>query len=210
MKASTITAILAFTATALSAPTKSYTHPSITPRSIFSKRSVQDAVNDCNSNSPTPDLCEQVVTAIGGWDDSVNTVNNFLNIANGLTGQDLTDNEFTALRAANAEPGFLGTLMNTPGLSQAGVDAANTLMQVFPGVPQNLVELTNSEILVSDAVDNINNLRCSFSGDSNILENIGTLWVESAAAVGADTPGFPLGPDACPKSPNTGDGYSGN
>jgi hypothetical protein len=210
MKASTITAILAFTATALSAPTKSYTHPFITPRSIFSKRSVQDAINDCNSNSPTPELCVQVVTAIGGWDDSVNTVNNFLNIANGLTGQDLTDNEFTALNAANLEPGFLGTLMNTPGLSQAGIDAANTLLQVFPGVPQNLVLLTNSEILVSDAVDNINNLRCSFPGDANILENIGTLWVESAAAAAADPPGFPLGPNACPKSPNTGDGYSGN
>jgi len=210
MKASTIAAILAFTATALSAPTKSYTHPSITPRSIFSKRSVQDAVNDCSANAPIPDLCGQVVTAIAAWDDSVNTVNNFLNIANGLTGQDLTDNEFAALRAANAEPGFLSTLMNTPGLSQAGIEAANTLMQVFPGVPQNLVELTNSAILVADAVDNINNLRCSFSGDSNILENIGTLWVESAAAVGADTPGFPLGPDACPKSPNTGDGYNGN
>ena len=210
MKASTITAILAFTATALTAPTKSYTHPSITPRSIFSKRSLQDAVNDCISTVPIPDLCIQVVTAISGWDYSVNTVNNFLNIANGLSGQDLTDKEFTALTAANAEPGFLNTLMNTPGLSQAGIDAANTLMQVFPGVPQNLVELMNSEILVSDAVDNINNLRCSSPGNSKILENIGTLWVEAAATVGADTPGAPLGPNICPKSPNTGDGYGSN
>jgi hypothetical protein len=208
MKASTITTILAFTATALSAPTKSYTHPSITPRSIFSKRSVQNAINDCNSNSPNPSLCETVVNAIAGWDNSVNTVNNFLNIANGLSGQDLTNNENIALSAANLEPGFLNTLMNTPGLSQAGINAANTLGQVFPGVPQNLVELTNSAILVSDAVNNINTLRCSSPGDSNILENIGILWVESAAAAGADTPGTPLGPNFCPKSPNTGDGYN--
>jgi hypothetical protein len=207
MKASTITAILAFTATALSAPTKSYTYPSITSRSLFGKRSLQSAINDC-SNTPNTSLCEQVVGSIGGWDDSVNAVNNFLNIANGLSGQDLTDNEFTALRFANAEPGFLNTLMNTPGLSQAGINAANTLGQVFPGVPQNLVDLTNSAILVSDAVNNINTLRCSAPGDSNILENIGILWVESAAAVGADTPGTPLGPNACPKSPNTGDAYN--
>lgn len=207
MKASAITTILVFTATALSAPTKSYTHPSITPRSIFSKRSSQDAINDCGSNS-NPGLCVQVVKAISGWDDSVNIVNNFLNIANDLTGQDLTDNESTALQAAQAEPGFLTTLMNTPGLSQEGIDAANSLMQVFPGVPQNLVDLTQSSILVSDAVNIINNLRCSFSGGGNILKNIGTLWVASAAAAGADTPGAPLGPDFCPKSPNTGDGYN--
>lgn len=206
MKASTITAVLAFTATALSAPTKSYTRPST--RSIFSKRTFQDALNDC-SNAADSSLCQQVVGAINHWDNSVNTVNNFLNIANGLSGQDLTDQENIALTAADEEPGFLNTLMNTPGLSQAGIDAANTLGQVFPGVPQNLNQLLNSEILVSDAVNNINNLRCSFSGDSEILQNIGTLWVEAAAAAGADVPGTPLGPAICEKAPtNSGDAYN--
>jgi hypothetical protein len=156
MKASTITAILAFTATAIAAPSSPY--PRVSKPSVFGKRDVQQAVNDCQ-NTATPDVCEQVVTAIAAWDDSVNEVNQFLNTANNLSGQDLTNAEFNALRFANAEPGFLSTLQGTPGLSQAGQNAANILGHVFPAVPQNLVELTQSEILVSDAVNNINNVR---------------------------------------------------
>ena len=160
--------------------------------------------------------------AIGGWDDSVNGVNLFLNTANNLSGQDLTNAEFAALRFANAEPGFLTTLQGTPGLSQAGQNAANTLGQVFPAVPQNLVELTQSEISVQDALSNINGIRYAYldapdvilltdisNSCPQILGNIGTLWVESAAAAGADTPGFPLGPDACPKpNGNSGDAFN--
>jgi hypothetical protein len=43
---------------------------------------------------------------------------------------------------------------------------------------------------------------------SQVLPAIGTLWVESAAAVGADKPGMPLGPDFCPLIPsNSGDAF---
>jgi hypothetical protein len=155
MKASTITTILAFTATAIAAPSR---YPRVSKPSVFGRRDVQQAVNDCQ-NAATPDVCEQVVTAIAAWDDSVNGVNLFLNTADSLSGQDLTNGEFAALRFANAEPGFLTTLQGTPGLSQAGQVAASTLGQVFPAVPQNLVELTQSEILVQDALNNINNVR---------------------------------------------------
>ena len=39
-----------------------------------------------------------------------------------------------ALNAANAEPGFLGTLSTTAGLDSAGTAGAQTLM-TFPGIP---------------------------------------------------------------------------
>lgn len=202
MKVSAAAAILAFTATALSAPTST-----ITMRSLFG-RSLQNAIDDCG-NTSDPSLCVDTVNTINDWDNSVNIVNNFLNIANQLTGQDIINNALTALQAANLEPGFLSTLQSTPGLSQTGQDAANILSQVFSAVPANLNEVANSQISTSDAVDNVNNARCSFPGDGNILENIGILWAEAAAAVGADAPGSPLGPLVCQKGPsNTGDAYN--
>ncbi|KAF8851030.1 hypothetical protein BDZ45DRAFT_164092 [Acephala macrosclerotiorum] len=200
MKASTIAAILSFSVAALAAPI-TYTVPKHS--SPFGKRDLQTAVNDC-SNTANPSLCEQVVTTINSWDVSVNGVNDFLNTAEGLTNPDLTNAENTALGLANLEPGFLSVLQGTPGLSAAGQQAATTLGQVFGAVPQNLQDLLDASESVQTAVDNINSVRCA-----QILGNIGQLWVESAAAVGADTPGFPLGPLVCVKTGgNVGDAFN--
>jgi len=200
MKASVITAILAFSVSAMAAPLASpatdYAHwPKTSTRSLVAKRSTAQALSDCQT-----DECRTVVTAITGWDFSVNIVNAFLNSATSLpVDQTLTDVENTALDFANLEPGFLGTLKATPGLSAAGLAAAATLGDpttgVFPQVPANLKTLLDgSGTTVQFAVDQINAVRCS-----QILTAISTLWVEAAAAAGADTPGLALGPNQCPK-----------
>jgi hypothetical protein len=144
MKASLLAAGLAMATNSMAAP--------------LNARDVQKAVNDC-ANTANPSLCEQVVTAINGWDGSVNGVNVFLNTALSLNGQALADAKFSALRFANAEPGFLTTLSQTPNLSSAGQSAVQTLMNVFGAIPTNLQQLTQSEIFVQDAVKNINSIR---------------------------------------------------
>lgn len=208
MRASTIAAILAFTATALSAPTKSSLAP-VTKRQVFG-RDTNSALNDC-SNAADQFTCVRVVNTIANWDGSVNNVNNFLNVAGGLSGSDLTNLENSALGAANAEPGFLQTLSTISGLSQAGQDAATQLGNVFPKVPQNLGRLLDgSGFPVQSAIDAINDARCPPPvGTDSILVLIGTLWQEAAAAAGADTPGFPLGPNVCAKdNGNSGDAFN--
>ena len=147
-----------------------------------------------------------MVNAIIGWDSSVNTVNNFLNIAAFEGNPQLTTDENNALSFANLEPGFLTTLRSTPNIDQAGTDAAATLDQKFPTVPAQLQLLLSSQVSVQSALDAINSVRCPTEG--GILNAIGTLWQSAAAAAGADTPGFPLGPDVCVLEPdNTGDAY---
>ena len=195
MHASTIAAILAFTASALALPAKT-TYGN-------SKRDTSVAFSRCDEASDVA-LCETVVNAVAGWDDSVNAVNLFLNTAASLSGSDLTAAEQIASDAASKEPGFLGTLLATPGLSDDDIASANDLgTNIFPIVPTTFSQLLNSEIGVADALNNINTPRCA-----SILPDIGRLWQAAAAAAGADTPGFPLGPHACLKNPdNTGDAY---
>lgn len=206
MKASTVAAILAFTASAIAAPTNYYSMPgkpstdSPAPRSVFGKRSFQQALADCNGGAE----CESVVNTINDWDTSVNQVNDFLNNGEGLQNPDLTTAEQNALDFANKEPGFLNTLMNIPNLDAAGQAAANTLGQVFPAVPSNLQSLLDAQESVQQGVDNINTVRCA-----QILGNISQLWISAAAAAGADTPGGALGPLFCQKpGGNTGDAYN--
>lgn len=194
MKASTISTILAFTATAIAAPvtapTSYYTLPDPTTTTAFNKRSFQDAINNCGGLTD----CITVVNAINDWDLSVNEVNFFLNNAADLQNPALTDAEQTALDFANKEPGFLSTLLSTPGLSAAGQNAGATLMQVFPTVPKTLQDLLNGIGSVQDGLNNINDVRCP-----SILGNISLLWIEAAAAVGSLVPGGALGPIICQK-----------
>jgi hypothetical protein len=99
-----------------------------------------------------------------------------------------------ALNAANAEPGFLGTLSTTAGLDSAGTAAAQTLMTVFPGIPALLnIAVAGEDSFAGDAVNGINDLRCN-----KALRVIGDLWIAAAAAVGADVPSRPAGPNVCP------------
>ncbi|KAF2111292.1 hypothetical protein BDV96DRAFT_690654 [Lophiotrema nucula] len=207
MKASTIAAILSFTAAAAAAPasrTKLYGG-----RTNLNKRQaltgLQKAQADCQSGgNADPDTCLNVVNAINGWDQSVNTVNNFLNIAESLSGDDLTNNENTAKTAADLEPGFLTTLRNTPNLDATGQSAAATLDTFFPIVPDNVNKLLAAEESVQDGVNAINDARCN-----HVLQAIGDLWISAAAAAGADTPGRPLGPLVCTlNAGNVGDAYS--
>jgi hypothetical protein len=213
MRASVIAAILTFTASAIAAPvaapvaapTNYYTVPepstdAPTVRSIFGKRSSQQALADCGSNTQ----CQNVVNTIIDWDTSVNQVNDFLNNGGSQPNPAVTNSEQNALNFANKEPGFLATLQGTPGLDAAGQAAASTLGQVFPAVPQNLQTLLNSGATVQQGIDNINNVRCP-----SILGNISQLWISAAAAVGADTPGGALGPLTCEKpGGNVNDAYN--
>jgi hypothetical protein len=144
MKASILTAALAVVAASTASP--------------LTRRDVQKALQNCQKTA-NPNTCSSVVTQINGWDTSVNMVNLFLNTALNLDGQTLTDAEFQALRFANLEPGFLGQLSSTAGLSDTGKKAAATLGQVFPNIPNNLTALTQSALFVDEAVNNINNLR---------------------------------------------------
>ncbi|OCK85367.1 hypothetical protein K432DRAFT_343306 [Lepidopterella palustris CBS 459.81] len=196
MKASTITAIIAFTASAIASPVYK-----VAP--VLRTRDAAVAAARC-ANAANPGICQSVVETINGWDESVNTVNDFLNRAPLLAGQDLVNLENIALQLALNEPGFLGILKSTPGISPQGLAAATTLGQVFPAVPQNLQGLVQGTVTLTDAINNINTIRCP-----SILPNISLLWVEAARAAGADTPGFALGPNFCPLLPaNVGDGYS--
>jgi hypothetical protein len=155
MKATVIAAILAFTTSAVAAPLESR---QIISNCATSEQGLCNAINDCASSS-NQDACVNVVKAINGWDSSVNTVNNFLNEANELTNPTLTSDEGRALLAANQEPGFLGTLQSTSGLSQAGQAAASRLGTNFPQIPQTLANLENGIGSVQDGVSTINNIR---------------------------------------------------
>jgi hypothetical protein len=100
----------------------------------------------------------------------------------------------TALNAANLEPGFLGTLSTTAGLDSTGTAAAQNLMTFFPGIPALLnIAVAGEGNFGGDAVNGINDLRCN-----RVLESIGDLRISAAAAVGADVPDRPAGPNACP------------
>lgn len=195
MKASILTAILTFTATVFAVPTSKNYPPSTSEtttasRSLFGKRDAAQALTDCQSN-PNPQQCIQVVTAIVDWDNSVNLVNAFLNGDSTSAADTLT--------VADREPGFLASLQATPNLSQAGLNAANTLggpQGVFPQVPSNLLLLLDgSGTSVQTVVDNINGVRCA-----QILGAISTLWLEAATAANlVNLPGGALGPNFCPK-----------
>jgi hypothetical protein len=173
MKPSTIAIILSFTASTIAAPYARFGN-------TMAKR---DAVADCGTNQ----VCVTVAQAIEGWVQSVNTVNQFLN--------DPTLDPQGALNAANAEPGFLGTLSTTAGLNSAGTAAAQTLMTFFPGIPALLnIAVAGEGSFAGDAVNGINDLRCN-----RVLTAIGDLWIAAAAAaVGADVPNRPAGPNVCP------------
>lgn len=94
--------------------------------------------------------------------------------------------------------------MNVPGLSTAGQDAAAHLGQIFPVVPTSLQNVVSGGSAI-DAATAINAVRCPSGG---ILDDISTLWLEAAAAVGADTPGGTLGPFACLRGSAGSDAYN--
>lgn len=173
MKSSTVA--LTFSLLATSAFALPYTKPLVT----------RSAITDCGTNQ----ACVTVATAINGWIGSVDTVNQFLNTP--------TLDPKVALAAAQLEPGFLSTLGGTTGLSATGTAAVSTLMTLFPGIPSLLslivegAEGTQS----GSAVNGINDLRCN-----KVLPAIGDLWIAAAAAVGADVPPRPMGPNFCPLS----------
>jgi hypothetical protein len=144
-----------------------------------------------------------VVLTIQDWDSSVNNVNTFLNNAATTTTVTPRDAQ-NALDFANNEPEFLTTLMNVPGLSIAGQDAAANLGQIFPIVPTSLQKVVSGGSAV-DAANAINAARCPTGG---ILDDIRTLWIAAAAAVAADTPGGTLGPFACLRGPTGSDAYN--
>jgi hypothetical protein len=138
MKSSTIAIILSFTASSIAAPYARFGN-------TMAKR---DAVADCGTNQ----ACVTVAQAIEGWVQSANTVNQFLN--------DPTLDPQVALNAANAEPGFLGTLSTTAGLDSAGTAAAQTLTTFFPGIPALLnIAVAGEGNFAGDAVNGINDLR---------------------------------------------------
>jgi hypothetical protein len=118
--------------------------------------------------------------------------NTFLNTAESLSGQDLVTAEETALQFAQLEPDFLAALQGVKGLSLTGMQAAMSLGQVFPAAPGNLTTLLSAEggQTVQKTVNNINNVRCG--GSANILEKIGELWIDAAAAASADVLSFVL------------------
>jgi hypothetical protein len=194
MKASIIVSVFTLVATSAAAP--------------LEKRDQAVALLHCANTGANANACADVVTTIGnagGWDDSVNGVNDFLDTASQLSGQALTDKLNAALTFANKEPGFLDSLAGTAGLSGNGPGAVSFLRATFPGVPQNLQDAISGKITAQTAVNNINDLRCT----RGILQAIGDLWIASAAAVQADTPGRPLGPSFCPlNNGNTGDAYT--
>jgi hypothetical protein len=203
MKSSTIAAILTFSVVSLAAPVDHVVSERASP---FGKRSVTDAIKDCDNAADTV-LCSNVVTTINQWDVSVNAVNDFLNNADNLNGQALTTAEETALQLAQLEPDFLAALQGVPNLDSTGTAAATGLGQVFPAVPGNLISALKAQQSVQETVDNINTARCG--GSSKILDRIGDLWQAAAIAAGADTPGRPLGPKACLKNGgNVGDAFN--
>ncbi|TKA53620.1 hypothetical protein B0A49_12353 [Cryomyces minteri] len=133
--------------------------------------------------------------AITGWDSSVNGVNDFLNS---------DKDEGKPADFAGLEPGFLATLEATPSLGSKGAEAAAALEKAFPAIPQALADLISGGQSVQQAQDAINNIRCP-----TVLSNISTLWIEAAAAAGADTPGAALGSILCPLNNEiTGDAYT--
>jgi len=169
--------------------------------SPLSRRQSPEISHCANASNST--LCIDTVNAINGWDNSVNGVNNFLNVAGTSAQPALTDIQ----TLIDAEPGFLGILGSTSGLSQAGQDAVTFLTANFgPKVKDEFDGVVAGTTGVHDGVTEINSARC---GSDGILENIGTVWVEAAAAAGADVPGRPLGPTVCEKEPvNSGDAYT--
>jgi hypothetical protein len=85
-----------------------------------------------------------VIGSVNSWTSDVIQVNSFLNTASTLSGGDLAAAAQTAFGFASDEPNQLMLEAGLPGLSQAGLDAAADLMQVFQaGVLDQLQNIIN-------------------------------------------------------------------
>ena len=103
---------------------------------------------------------QTVFNSINKWISDVDAVTAFLNAAPGLTDTtDIQNGAVNALTAAFDEPTQLSILQGTPGLSAAGQNAAAILNQVFPTIPNDLIDIANNPGNLQADVNDINNVR---------------------------------------------------
>lgn len=103
---------------------------------------------------------QTVFDSINSWISDVDAVTAFLNAAPGLTGTtEIQNGAVNALMAAFDEPTQLSILQGTPGLSAAGQNAATILSQVFPSIPNDLIDIANNPGNLQADVNDINNVR---------------------------------------------------
>jgi hypothetical protein len=138
-----------------------------------------------------------VINSVNSWTNDVIQVNSFLNSAANLSGDALAAAAQTAFGFASDEPTQLTLEGGLPGLSQAGLDAAADLMQVFQaGVLdqlQNIINDPTNTDLVASSVETINDIRCL-----RVLPDVDVLWPAAFAAVSIGPPPAPAQTeDAC-------------
>lgn len=95
-----------------------------------------------------------VIGSVNSWTNDVIQVNSFLDTASTLSGDDLAAAAQTAFGFASDEPNQLMLEAGLAGLSQAGLDAAADLMQVFQaGVLDQLQNIisdpTNTDLVTA-------------------------------------------------------------
>lgn len=131
-----------------------------------------------------------VINSVNSWTNDVTQVNSFLNSAASLSGDALATAAQTAFGFASDEPNQLMLEASLPGLSQAGLDAAADLMQVFQaGVLdqlQNIINDPTNTDLVTSSVETINDTHCL-----RVLPDVDALWPAAFAAVNVGPPPAP-------------------
>ena len=119
-----------------------------------------------------------VLTALQNWNNDVNTVNNFVDTAHGLSGNALQSAANTALFAANNEPDDL-SILNCIAIVASNdaaqiMDLMNVFGRVITGL-QTIITDPNDTNSVSSALDSINLTRCC-----NVLPDLSVLWPDAA------------------------------
>jgi hypothetical protein len=131
-----------------------------------------------------------VINSVNSWTNDVIQVNSFLDSAASLSGDALATAALTAHGFASDEPIQLMFEAGLPGLSQAGLDAAADLMQVFQtGVLdqlQNIISDPTNTDLVAGSINVINQSRCT-----RVLPDVDVLWPAAFAALNISPPPLP-------------------
>lgn len=147
--------------------------------------SVELAKRDSPNGCPSAPSAQGVFDAINAWNSDVVTVNNFLNMALGLTPIGILTTIESVLNAAEDEPTRLQTLACVTGVSP-GTRAQAAADDLFAGFDNNvIVPLGNILSSPGDAanvqtnLDTINIFRCC-----NVLPDLDVLWSFTAAATG--------------------------
>lgn len=119
-----------------------------------------------------------VLTALQNWNNDVNTVNNFVDTASGLSGDALQSAATTALFAASNEPVDLSILNCIAIVASNEAAQLMDLMNVFGRVVtglQTIITNPNDANTVGSALSSINLTRCC-----NVLPDLSILWPDAA------------------------------